>query len=108
MSVYLFSGVVMFFMVRFSKDYPRLRHRFLLKPTHAAHSVIVFDLDSSCNTNAALWDGLCSLFPDQVAAVSLVASSKEATRVVKDRDAIVRGYESALEKYKARVRACCC
>ena len=103
-TVYAFSGVALYLMVQHSKDYARMRHRFLLKRTYGAHSVLVLDLDSAY-TNAMLWDRFATLFPDQVVAVSMIEFSKDAQRAAKEREAAVLAYERAVFDYKVCVRA---
>ena len=86
-------------------QYTRLRHRFMLSASFAAHSIVVFDLDEKCGSNAALWDGFCGLFPDQIAAVCLLSDASAVDKTVKKRDAAVRKYERALQDYQVRTAA---
>jgi hypothetical protein len=55
-SVYLFTLVTLRFLWTASGEFLDLRWAFLMRPTAAARSVIVNDVDARCQSNRALWD----------------------------------------------------
>jgi hypothetical protein len=97
--LYLFTVIACYYLYDVWKDYVKYRHIWLARPVTENQSILVDHIPLHLRSNHGLYTFFDTLFPDQVASVSIVLDVKGLDTLIKLREKTASQLDYALASY---------